>query len=103
MPIPPVPPIPVDENYPPSSPPNAIQPGASQIVISDTIVNITPPYTPDQKMVAYNEALILEIQKNKIAIAELRSENSALRAEINIMQNTPQVEKDNLLEILYLQ
>jgi len=103
MPITPVPPIPVDENYPPSSPPGAIQPGASQIVISDTIVKITPPYSPDPRQVAYNEALILEIQKNKIAIAELRSENSQLKTEINMMTNNPPVEKEYLLEILYLQ
>ena len=52
---------------------------------------------------AYNEALILEIQKNKIAIAELRSENAQLKTEINMMTNNPPIEKDYLLEILYLQ
>ena len=66
MPITPIPPVPVDENVPVNYPSDAVQPGASQIVVDDTQVLITPPFTQNPEVALFQQQLILEIQSQKI-------------------------------------
>lgn len=103
MPVTPVNPIVLDETLSaPFIPPGSIQAGLSLIIDTDTVVTFKAPYTADQQMKTFNEKLILEIQTQKIAIAQLRSENSYLKSQIAIIQNQQPQTNDTLSEVWYL-
>ena len=103
MPVTPVPPEILDETLAqPFIAPGNVQAGIPAIIDQDTKVNFTPPYTADQQMKVFNEKLILEIQTQKIAIAQLKSENSYLQSQISILQNQPSSSRDTTLEAIYL-
>ena len=103
MPLPPLDPIILDETLSePFIPPGSIQAGIPQIIDADTKVTFKAPYTADQQMKTFNDKLILEIQTQKIAIAQLRSENSYLKSQISILQNQQPQTNDTLSEVWYL-
>ena len=101
MPLPPIPPVPVDENVPVNYPTGAVQPGASQIVVDDTQVLITPPFTQNPEAALFQEQLIFELQNQKIQIAQLQADNSYLRGQLNEMANKQPEFQETILEGLY--